>query len=97
MSTIDHLVYMANQIARELAGQQPRRAVAATFDHLRSFWDPRMRQAIVAYLEEGGEQLSADARGAVALLRDDAVAAARRVGTMRADRAAAGANADRSD
>jgi len=72
MSTIDHLIYMANQIARELASQQPRRAVAATSDHLRSFWDPRMRQAIVAHLDSGGEHLSDIAKGAVALLRETA-------------------------
>lgn len=72
MSTIDHIVYMANQIARELGSQCPGRPVAATRDHLRQFWDPRMRQAIVAYLNGGGEHLSDTARGAVALLRENA-------------------------
>ena len=72
MSTIDHLIYMANQIAREFAGQQPSRAVAATRDHLRQFWDPRMRRAIIAYLDGGGEHLSDTARDAVGLLRENA-------------------------
>ncbi|WP_066804653.1 formate dehydrogenase subunit delta [Sphingomonas asaccharolytica] len=72
MSTVDHLVYMANQIARELASQCPDRPVAATRDHLRQFWDPRMRQAIVAYLDGGGEHLSEIARGAVAMLHETA-------------------------
>ena len=72
MSTIDHLVYMANQIARELGSQCPGRPVAATRDHLRQFWDPRMRQAIVAYLDRGGEHLSDTARDAVGLLRETA-------------------------
>jgi formate dehydrogenase subunit delta len=72
MSTADRLVYMANQIARELGSQRPDGAVTATRDHLRDFWDPRMRQAIVAYLDSGGEHLSDIARGAVALLRETA-------------------------
>jgi len=72
MSTVDHLVYMANQIARELCSQCPDRPVAATRDHLRQFWDPRMRQSIVAYLDGGGEHLSEIARGAVAMLRETA-------------------------
>jgi formate dehydrogenase subunit delta len=72
MSTTDHLVYMANQIARELASQCPDRPVAATRDHIRQFWDPRMRQMIVAYLNRGGEHLSDTARGAVRLLRENA-------------------------
>lgn len=72
MSTIDQLVHMANQIARELASQCPDRTVAATRDHLRQFWDPRMRQAIVAYLDGGGGRLSDIARDAVALLRENA-------------------------
>jgi len=72
MSTLDQLVYMANQIARELGGQCPDRPVAATRDHLHQFWDPRMRQAIVAYLDRGGEHLSDIARSAVAQLRETA-------------------------
>jgi formate dehydrogenase subunit delta len=72
MSTTDRLAYMANQIARELGSQCPDRPMAATRDHLRQFWDPRMRQAIVDYLDGGGEHLSDIARGAVALLRENA-------------------------
>ena len=68
MSTLDKLVYMANQIAREFAGQRPRDAAAATWDHLWHFWDPRMRQMILAHLDAGGEGLSDIARAAVARL-----------------------------
>lgn len=92
MSTTDQLVYMANQIARELGSQCPDRPVAATRDHIRQFWDPRMRQMIVAYLDRGGEHLSDTARDAVALLRDNGIP-----GPRPADNAAAGANADRAD
>jgi formate dehydrogenase subunit delta len=66
--TLDKLVYMANQIAREFAGQRPREAAAATWDHLWHFWDPRMRALILAHLEAGGEGLSEIAREAVARL-----------------------------
>lgn len=68
MSTLDKLIYMANQIAREFAGQRPREAADATWDHLWHFWDPRMRQMILAHLDAGGEGLSDIARAAVARL-----------------------------
>jgi formate dehydrogenase subunit delta len=66
--TLDKLIYMANQIAREFASQRPGEAAEATWDHLWHFWDPRMREAIVAHLEAGGDGLSDDARVAVAKL-----------------------------
>ena len=68
--TLDKLVYMANQIAREFAGQRPRDAVEATWDHLWHFWDPRMRAMILAYLQEGGDKLCFIAKAAVAKLAE---------------------------
>ena len=47
----DKLAYMANQIGRFFAHQKPDQAVAAIEDHLRKFWDPRMRKQIVAQLD----------------------------------------------
>lgn len=41
------LIYMANQIARNLAAQGEEVAIAATAQHLRDFWDPRMKAAIL--------------------------------------------------
>ncbi len=41
------LTYMANQIARNLA-PQGEAAVELTCQHLRDFWDPRMKAAILA-------------------------------------------------
>ncbi|HYD11316.1 MAG TPA: formate dehydrogenase subunit delta [Allosphingosinicella sp.] len=70
--TLDKLVYMANQIAREFASQRPREAVDATWDHLWHFWDPRMRSMILTHLSAGGEGLSDIARAAVAKLAGDA-------------------------
>jgi len=42
------LIRMANDIARNLAAQGEAQAIAATADHIRDFWDPRMKAAIMA-------------------------------------------------
>ena len=47
----DKLTYMANQIGRFFAHQKEEQAVAAINDHIRKFWDPRMRKQIVDELE----------------------------------------------
>ncbi|WP_374527147.1 formate dehydrogenase subunit delta [Novosphingobium sp.] len=44
---ISRLYQMANQIARNLAMQGEAQAVEATAQHLRDFWDPRMKAAIL--------------------------------------------------
>jgi formate dehydrogenase subunit delta len=64
-TSLDKLVYMANQIAREFTSQHPREAVQATYDHLWHFWDPRMRARIADDLANGGDGLSEVARQAV--------------------------------
>jgi len=70
MSNMDRLVYMANQIARNLTAQDPELACAATADHIASFWDPRMRALIFDHLEKGGEGLSEMALAAIRQLHD---------------------------
>jgi formate dehydrogenase subunit delta len=45
---IAHLHMMANQIARNLAAQGDAAAIAGTEQHIRSFWDPRMKAAMLA-------------------------------------------------
>ena len=42
--SLDHLVRMANQIARNL--QHEPDPAAATAEHIRLYWDPRMKQMI---------------------------------------------------
>ena len=64
----DKLVYMVNQIGRFFASQGGEAAVTGTADHIRNFWDPRMRAAILAHLAAGGDGLDATARRAVELL-----------------------------
>ena len=45
---IERLRYMANQIARNLAPQGEAAAIELTAQHIRDFWDPRMKAAILA-------------------------------------------------
>jgi formate dehydrogenase subunit delta len=61
----DKLAYMANQIGRFFQSQKPDTAVAGIEDHIRKFWDPRMRKAIVAQLAEGRIELDPLVRQAV--------------------------------
>jgi len=65
------LVYLANQIARFFHAQGEVSAAAGVEDHLRKFWDPRMRREIVVHLQAGGEGLAPCARVAVARLAAD--------------------------
>jgi len=65
----ERLVSMANQIAVFFEHEEPAKAVERTADHLRKYWDPRMRTAIVAHLKSGGAGLDAVVSKAVALLR----------------------------
>jgi formate dehydrogenase subunit delta len=61
MSSIDRLIYAANQIATNLATDDD--PVAATRSHIQLFWDPRMKARILAHGEEG---LSPTAAAAIA-------------------------------
>ena len=56
-STNETLVRMANQIADFFKIQPANEAVAGTADHIRRFWDPRMRT------ENGGTIWRMAARG----------------------------------
>ncbi len=71
-------VLMANQIARNLAPQGEERAVEATAKHIRLFWEPRMRAAIFAHVEAGGEGLDPLALRALQNLANDEKQAAAR-------------------
>jgi formate dehydrogenase subunit delta len=70
MSNLERLVYMANQIARNFEALGHEAAFKATADHIASFWDPRMKAQIFAYLADGGSGLSPTGRAAIELLRD---------------------------
>jgi formate dehydrogenase subunit delta len=64
----EKLVLMANQIGAFFKAQGEAQAPAAIADHLRKFWEPRMRAAIVAHLSAGGAGLEPLVRKGVELL-----------------------------
>ena len=59
------LVVMANQIGKFFGSQRSDDAVDRTADHLRKFWDPRMRVAAFALLRQGGDGLDPLPRQAI--------------------------------
>jgi formate dehydrogenase subunit delta len=63
-STKDTLVRMANQISDFFRIQPEADAVAGTADHIRRFWDPRMRAQMAEHLAHGGAGLNPIARQA---------------------------------
>jgi formate dehydrogenase subunit delta len=64
------LVHMANQIGKFFVSQGGAETVAAgTAEHIRKFWDPRMRAAILAHLDNGGAGLDPAVRDAVSRLK----------------------------
>lgn len=66
MSSTDHLVKMANDIAEYFESEPDRAAaVRGIAQHLRRFWEPRMRRRIAAHVEAGGEGLEELARAGV--------------------------------
>jgi len=65
----DKLVYMANQISKFFRNQGEDAAIKGTAEHLKKFWDPRMRAAILRHLSDGGEGLEPVARRAVERLQ----------------------------
>ena len=61
-----HLVTMANDIARFFDAEMGAdKAHAGVATHISRFWDPRMRQAITAFVKGGGEGLLPSAEAAV--------------------------------
>ena len=70
--TTDKLVYMANQIGKFFASQSDQAAVAGAADHIKKFWDPRMRKMIFAHLDAGGSGLDPKVRQAIESLQQAA-------------------------
>ncbi|KVE38164.1 formate dehydrogenase subunit delta [Burkholderia sp. TSV86] len=69
-----HLIDMANQIGAFFASMPDRdEALAGIADHIRRFWEPRMRRALLAALDDPGSEA---AQRAAPIVRD-AVAAYR--------------------
>lgn len=62
---VEHLRYMIDQIAKNLAVRGHDAAVLATADHIDTFWEPRMKNAI---FQDDHALLSPIGREAVELL-----------------------------
>jgi len=71
---IERLVQMANDIGAFYNSEPDREAaIEGVADHLRRFWDPRMRCQIIDHLHAGGEGLDDLARAAVSQLEVESV------------------------
>ena len=65
----DRLIYMANQIGKFFQFQGHDKAAPGIAEHIRKFWDPRMRATISAHLDTGGAGLDPNVRDAIATLK----------------------------
>jgi formate dehydrogenase subunit delta len=63
-----HLVTMVNEIAAFFAGEDPGKAAENVANHLRRYWDPRMREQIVEHASSGGAGLSQVGKAGVELI-----------------------------
>jgi len=65
----ERMVHDANQIALFFASYPREEAIAGILDHLKKFWERRMRMQIVDYVAQGGRGLHELAVEAVLLLK----------------------------
>jgi len=71
---VERLIEMANDIANFFAADPDRDAgIAGVANHLRKFWEPRMRRQLIEHVRaHGAEGLSDVARAGVARLSETA-------------------------
>lgn len=67
--TPDKLVRMANQIARFMESKPEAEGIDTFAQHISDFWEPRMRTALLAFADEGGEGLHPIAVAALPRIR----------------------------
>jgi formate dehydrogenase subunit delta len=60
---------MANQIGDFFNSQGHDHAVAGIAEHIKKFWDPRMRKKILEHLDNGGAGLKPNVLEAIASLK----------------------------
>jgi formate dehydrogenase subunit delta len=65
----ERLIYMANQIGTFFQSQGQDKAVAGVAEHIKKYWDPRMKRAIFAHLDAGGAGLDTNVHDAIATLK----------------------------
>ena len=63
---------MANQIGKFFVSEDKNTAAAGIADHIKKYWDPRMRKEIAAHLAAGGEGLDQAVREAIVSLQSPA-------------------------
>lgn len=66
----ERLVHMANQIGNFFKYQKKDEVVPGIANHIKKFWDPRMRNAIFAYVDQGGEGLEPPVKEAILHLKE---------------------------
>lgn len=64
----EKMVYMANQIAGFFKTQPKMDQAQAVADHIKDFWEPRMRAQLLEYIGAGGAGLDEVVLGASKLL-----------------------------
>ncbi|MFQ6006749.1 MAG: formate dehydrogenase subunit delta [Woeseia sp.] len=69
---LERLITMANQIGDFFAPYPPERAREGLRNHLRTYWDPRMRNALLEHIDAGGDGLDIRVIDAAELLREKA-------------------------
>jgi len=69
---LELLISMANQIGDFFASYPPDRAREGFRNHLRINWDPRMRNALLAHIDAGGDGLDLHVIEGAQLLREKA-------------------------
>ncbi len=71
---IEHLVHMANQITDFFKAYPEDEAIAGVENHIRQFWDPRMRAQLSKHLDAGGAGLNPITLAAAKRLHQNAAA-----------------------
>ena len=67
---LERLIEMANQIGDFFSPYPPKRAQEGLRNHLRTYWDPRMRHALLAHIDAGGDGLDQRVIDGAELLRE---------------------------
>jgi formate dehydrogenase subunit delta len=69
---IERLVSMANDIGNFFNAEPDKtEAAKGVANHVRRFWDPRMRREMIAHYRNGGAGLDDVPRAAMAILADE--------------------------
>jgi formate dehydrogenase subunit delta len=68
-TSVPPYVRLANEIAAQFRHRPPEQAADAIAKHIRTVWDPRMKAALVAHVDAGGNELDPAAALAAEQLR----------------------------